>query len=836
MSYPDEKPTEKRELDDLLATSDPLESIDPDLTTDAPPLSPTPIRIGRGSQSPSDLEATLDDQDRLIIDRICQAFQDRWKASDDPPNIESFLSGDLKPHLRQIIARELVRIDVAERQRSGSSIGKKEYLKRLPEFEDDIELAFSLADSGQVRQATKVNSGAGHRGDVAMPRENDPKARYQATEMHARGGLGAVYRARDRELKRVVALKEILPEHRDKEQYQEKFIFEAEVTGSLEHPGIVPVYGLGRYSDNQPYYAMRFIRGRSFSAVIKSFHLSHSPPSADAYLSREFRTMLRRLIDACNAIQFAHEHGVLHRDLKPANIMLGKYGETLVVDWGLAKLISRSAEVTKEGDQTTFYALSGSGSTKTRHGAIVGTPMYMSPEQAFGDHDALDGRSDVYSLGAILFNLITGTTPIEGGTSIDVIKNVRSGKIRRMDRLNPVAPKPLASICAKAMALDREQRYENATDLADDIDRWMNDELVLAHAAHENALERAGRLIRRYRSWSISGAAALLMISIIAVGSALLINRARRNEQLAKVQAKQYQRDALGRYRDSREAIDKWLVQSSDALEYFPGTQQVRKRLLEQAIGDYERLSKSPSADPALELERGRALVRVGELLQMQQDHDGAQRHFGSALEVFENRAGDPALRVAYDAEAAGTRIRIGVSLALQGRRADAEREYLDSIDALSNLAAESADDRARRLLASAHVNAGQFYLDSDTARAVEQLTNALSTLQSFGEGADEEIRLGTASTHNLLGQIHRIVDNQDRVATSLLENKTPGFTVYDVRGTCRPRSLSGLLFVFGIENFTDKTYREHLDFRSLSGVSVFQPGLNAYFGTDWNY
>jgi serine/threonine-protein kinase len=202
------------------------------------------------------------------------------------------------------------------------------------------------------------------------------EGRFKKGRFHKEGGLGEVYFAEDTELHREVALKEIKPKYADDLASRGRFVIEAEITGGLEHPGIVPVYGLGAYPNGRPYYAMRFIRGDSLKDAIERFHSAEKPGRAAGERSLALRQLLRRFVDVCNAIAYAHNRGVLHRDLKPANIMLGPYGETLVVDWGLAKAVGRHEENAASGEYTLVPS-SGSGSSETLPGSAMGTPGYL---------------------------------------------------------------------------------------------------------------------------------------------------------------------------------------------------------------------------------------------------------------------------------------------------------------------------------------------------------------------------------------------------------------------------------------------------------------------------
>jgi WD40 repeat protein/serine/threonine protein kinase len=392
-----------------------------------------------------------------------------------------------------------------------------EELRRLP----DPALAATL--SRMTRDASPdqpINGPAGAPGQLG--------GRFQVLRPHARGGLGEVYVARDEELHREVALKQMQPRHADNASSRARFVMEAEITGGLEHPGVVPVYGLGKDPEGRPFYAMRFIRGTSLDEAIAQFHAAEGPARDPGERRLAFRGLLDRFVDVCNALAYAHARGVLHRDLKPANIMLGQYGETLVVDWGLAKPISRPEGVPRP-DEGTLKPPAAGTADETVLGTAMGTPQYMSPEQAAGRLDDLGPASDVYSLGATLYTLVTGRVPYEGADAAAVLEDVRKGDFLRPRQKVPSVPPPLEAICLKAMALDPRDRYQNPRGLADDIEHWLADEPVSVY--HESPRERLGRWARRHQSSVLAGAAALAAVVVIG-GIAFFLVTQNRNEAI----------------------------------------------------------------------------------------------------------------------------------------------------------------------------------------------------------------------------------------------------------------------------------------------------------------
>ncbi len=334
--------------------------------------------------------------------------------------------------------------------------------------------------------------------------------RYEIERLHAKGGLGAVYRADDKEFGRPVAVKEMQARHQHNPTLRARFLLEAEINARLQHPGIVPVFSLGNFSDGRPFYAMRFVEGESFDCAIRRFHKAAASKSS-GQKALELRQLLGHFVDLCNAIAYAHSQGVLHRDLKPANIMLGKFGETLLIDWGLAKSIGDDTAPAVSG-----VAGQGEGDSEfTRFGAVIGTPAYMSPEQARGDVDRVGPAADVYGLGATLFALLTGRNAVAKNDISQMLQSVSEGKIESAVAVNPNVPRPLDAICRKAMALKPEDRYLSAQELATDVERWLADEPTTAYP--EPLRDRLGRGVRRHRA-AVVGLGVLMLTTIVALG------------------------------------------------------------------------------------------------------------------------------------------------------------------------------------------------------------------------------------------------------------------------------------------------------------------------------
>lgn len=307
--------------------------------------------------------------------------------------------------------------------------------------------------------------------------------RFNVVSPYAQGGLGEVSVAHDQQLGRMVALKQIKTQWADDFDARSRFLQEAQITGRLEHPGIVPVYALGCDASGRPYYAMRFIEGETLQGVVKRFHDKYTHDSSEntrglhGQRLLELRKLLGRVVDVCNTMDYAHNRGIIHRDLKPANILLGKYGETLVVDWGLAKVISGEKLPAIPFQQIT----ANSEVAATALGTAIGTPAYMSPEQAAGRSDEITVQTDIYSLGVTLYLILTGRLPYEEGSISGVLTEIQHKTAPSPREHCPWIPRSLEAICLKAMAPRAADRYASTAALADDIERWLADEPISAY-------------------------------------------------------------------------------------------------------------------------------------------------------------------------------------------------------------------------------------------------------------------------------------------------------------------------------------------------------------------
>jgi serine/threonine-protein kinase len=307
-----------------------------------------------------------------------------------------------------------------------------------------------------------------------------PHERYARLRLHATGGIGRVWLARDGTLGRDVALKELRPERAGQPALGARFLQEARITGQLEHPGIVPLYELARgRDDGHPFYTMRFVKGRTLSEAANAYHERRAAGQVDPL---ELPALLNAFVTVCNTVAYAHSRAVIHRDLKGQNVMLGDYGEVVVLDWGLAKVVGRPEEEAG-APALTLDEAGAEGSGHTVQGQTLGTPAYMAPEQAAGRPDLIDRRTDVYGLGAILYEILTGRPPFTGSGTAEVLRKVREEEPVPPRQLFPDVPPALEAVCLRALAKRPADRPAAAAELARAVQGWQEFERRKAEEA-----------------------------------------------------------------------------------------------------------------------------------------------------------------------------------------------------------------------------------------------------------------------------------------------------------------------------------------------------------------
>jgi eukaryotic-like serine/threonine-protein kinase len=485
--------------------------------------------------------------------------------------------------------------------------------------------------------------------------------RFQIVREHAKGGMGRVSVAIDNELNRRVAFKDIQAKFADDELTRHRFTREALITGQLEHPGIIPVYGLGYDAQGHPYYTMRFVEGSSLRDALKEFHVQFPSQNLTGTKAVQFRALLKRFVDVCNAVAFAHSKYVVHRDLKPANVMLGPYGETLVVDWGLARnfTIQRPGPTSVEAvspavvqaeleTDATQGTVDHEDASYTRTGTLLGTVAYMSPEQAAGRLDTLGPAWDIYSLGATLYEIAAGRAPFSGKPMGELLQDIFAGEYPAPRTVAEWIPKPLESIIKKAMARKPLERYAKALDIAADVEAYLADEPVLAH--QDTLGERLRRWARRNRGWVRAGVAASVVVFLILVGSLIAIYQALDREQeenRLKTRALDSEKAALKQTAKAYNEVSRSNVKARGALD--TATDQLLTRLLGQKarlgppeeaflrklISTYTELAGSQSQKPVDIALAAAARIRIGDIFRRLGEVAHAAENYKEAITLL---------------------------------------------------------------------------------------------------------------------------------------------------------------------------------------------------------
>ena len=389
----------------------------------------------------------------------------------------------------------------------------------------DASLMPTVAATPEGRPATLRSAETLPAPDTATSADADldhTADRYRQLEEIGSGGMGRVLKGHDPNLGRTVAVKVLRPEHRGRPGPVARFVREARATAQLEHPNIVPVHELGRLPDGSIYFTMKRVQGETLQHVLD--RLRDGDPDYRQRYSR--RQLLGLFVDVCQGAAFAHSRGVIHRDLKPENVLLGAFGEVLVMDWGLVKVVGAAAPV--EPDERTESTadttrLSGDLTTHTLDGTISGTPLYMSPEQARGEIAALDERSDLYSLGAMLYQILTYEPPFDGDSASVVLRQVIRGRPVPPRRRAPKQkiPRELEAVCLKAMAMDPNDRYADVPALIADVTHYLEEKPVAARP--DSVARRAWKWCRRHPV--ISSTVSVSALVLVVAATALRVSR-----------------------------------------------------------------------------------------------------------------------------------------------------------------------------------------------------------------------------------------------------------------------------------------------------------------------
>lgn len=628
----------------------------------------------------------ISDEQLAAMDAACSDYERRRTRGEDI-SIESCLER-WPLESRLVLQRELLQMEMEILDAWDQLKDPEGLVRRFPEQQQVIqeywealqcrtgselmaergyETLRAYESSGSTQEEAIHPSRSASESGASLSHANLP--RFRILRNLAQGGIGTLYVAYDEDLQREVAVKELKRKFAKERAVVQRFEREASITGNLEHPNIVPIYATGRRHDGRPYYAMRLIQGQSLQAKIVELH-GQFGPQIDFEKCLAARSLLLRLVTVCRAVGFAHSRGILHRDLKPSNVMVGDFGETLVVDWGLARVLDADEAPLRGGlgSQTKteseaegcglfageFEELS-SHLDRTAYGTIVGTPGYMSPEQRSGRTDQLTVASDIYALGATLFQLLTNSIPtfrpetssLLGGEGVARSEHRASSgedargelgvntafqnplEVSRLEHL----PASLQAICRKAMQDAPSERYTSAECLAGDLEAWLMDQPI--SVVTETRFQKGRRWAKSHPAM-VAGGLASLLVTLVAMTISLSIlseknaslGRANRREQAATADAlrnaKEAQRHAKESELSSQEAtrqqqrvlgiLNTFLVDVERGLADVPGGAAIQRNVLTTVLNQLADISGEYSDPEQVSFSHAMALMDVGDL------------------------------------------------------------------------------------------------------------------------------------------------------------------------------------------------------------------------------
>ncbi len=647
---------------------------------------------------------------------------------------------------------------------------------------------------------------------------DENRDRYTLTHLHAKGGMGRVWLARDSSLGRQIALKELRPDQTDNSIVCSRFLYEAKITAQLEHPGIVPVYELGE--GGVPYYTMRFVRGRTLSEAIRAYHKKRAAGAADSVEKVE---LLTAFVNVCHAVAYAHSRGIIHRDLKGQNVVLGDFGEVMVLDWGLAKRVGPDQQaggvelekavieatpaadspdlanamaasaardsICRPDDDTTLpdskdhrsdlapnsspgsnghtnpssngsarhqsnssadgnrqtKRESGAGPEGTMQGQLLGTPAYMAPEQAQGRHDLVDERTDVYGLGAILYEILTGRPPFIGPKTSEIIRKVCNEAPTPPRQILPEISQSLEGVCLKALRKPSGERYTTAAELAQEVQRYLADEPVQAFA--EPWTTRALRWARRHKTYVAAAAVLLVTATVALAASTVLVTNEKKEAERQGGQAR-HAVQMLTKVAD---------IGFDDHLDPF------QKEFLEEALAYYEEFTSRVAHDPMVRLEHGRIYQQMGDIQRKLSRLARSRDAYLKAIEILEPLANHSSSGPDPKRALARTRTLLADLLVRSGGdKGQAESLYANALtaqQAQANTPTASTEDRLQ--LGQTLKSQGELLrLDGKWTEAASAFDRSITELERalVVDAKHAEIRDALALAVEARGWVHREV------------------------------------------------------------------------------
>jgi serine/threonine protein kinase/tetratricopeptide (TPR) repeat protein len=595
---------------------------------------------------------------------------------------------------------------------------------------------------------------------------------YEIVREIGRGGMGVVYEARQLSLNRQVALK-VLPFAAMLDERQiARFRTEAQAAAQLHHPNIVPVYAVGQ-ERGVHYFAMQYIAGQSLDCALNELRgsLAEATPTDPARTGGDASTLLQRdrdtvigpafstrvstrtrtychsvarlILQAAEALDHAHTLGVLHRDIKPSNLLLDRNGKLWITDFGLARIQTDSG-VTISGD-------------------IVGTIRYMSPEQAAGAPALVDARSDVYALGATLYELLTLQPAHRGDARQEILHNIESVDPPPPRSVNPSVPFDLETITIRAMSKARDERYSTAQEFADDLRRFLAGEPT--RARRPTTADRAWKWALRHRRSVAVAASFLLVLTVVSATAAVMLARGEARTRAALETAKSSFVQADEDFHLAREVVDRFSSNVSNELAGLPGAEPLRRKLLQDALEYYRSFAARAASDPQLAAEMASAFLKAAIIAETLGDRADALAMCRQALAAYERLVADSPKDTELQAQRANAYSSLGLLLAAEGNSKDALRSYAAAIAVQTTLAdSEPGNGAAERSLAETYSNLGLLEAKlGDKERARTSLNASIELLDDLlaQSPADAQLRHDAAIGYNNLSFVQRGEDWQ---------------------------------------------------------------------------